>query len=203
MKCTKVLKLTYRIFEKQDREIFNINMTFDELFKKEKTKKTKKLTEPLYIKLFGSEFVKFNYKRYKIIFQNKTYDLTEKIKVPDNIKEKIEIYLLVFSDIINGYCMFNDFEDDFDFSLDNKSNSLLEIKEICNVKKLFKCSNIIEFNTNKNEDIKKKNIGDSSEIIEEQKDNTTEEAEKNNYFDLSSEENKLNFSNDKLSSIKN
>ena len=59
-----------------------------------------------YINIFGSDFVKNNAKRAKIIINNKIKNIVDKISIHNLNKQKIIIYLLIYSNKINGYSMF-------------------------------------------------------------------------------------------------
>ena len=61
------------------------------------------------IKIFGTNFVLNNKKKSKIIYKDKEYDLTEKLVINENIniKDIIEIKLILYEPIIDMSGMFN------------------------------------------------------------------------------------------------
>ena len=58
-----------------------------------------------YINIFGADFVKNNAKRAKIIINNKIKNFVDKISIHNLNKQKLIIYLLIYSNKINGYSM--------------------------------------------------------------------------------------------------
>ena len=62
--------------------------------------------EDEYIKILGSKFVMNNFKRAKILFKNKLFDLTEKFLISDKSIMTLIIKVIIFSSKINGKDMF-------------------------------------------------------------------------------------------------
>ena len=60
------------------------------------------------VKIFGQDFVKHNYKKCKIIYQNKEFELKEYLEINKNKNkdEKIEIKLVILSNLTNMSNMF-------------------------------------------------------------------------------------------------
>ena len=59
------------------------------------------------LKIFGSEFVRNNKNKCKIMYENKEYELEEYINIKNNKKEKIEIQLKGINEITNMSCIFH------------------------------------------------------------------------------------------------
>ena len=101
------------------------------------------------IRILGEKFVKNNKNICKIIYDNKIYDLTERLKIEN--KEKIKIKLIGINNITNMSCIFAKCEDLIELPNISKWNTINVIdmsKMFYNCSSLSSLPDISKWNTN-------------------------------------------------------